>query len=81
VELWPENPLDRFIAQLNTEPKSLVVADFGCGEGRLAQSVKQTVHSFDLQAPNDWIVACDIAHVCHARTVCSTLSFNASDSL
>ena len=65
--MWPENPLDRFIEQLNREPKSLVVADFGCGEGRLATQVKQRVHSFDLQAPHEWIVACDIAHVCTPR--------------
>ena len=35
-------------------PKKAVVADFGCGEARLAQSVhRATVHSFDLVAAND----------------------------
>lgn len=44
-------------------PKKLVVADFGCGEGRLAKSVPHKVHSFDLVAAHDHIVACDIANV------------------
>ena len=40
-----------------------VIADMGCGEGRLARSVPNTVHSFDLVAANDSVTACDIAHV------------------
>lgn len=43
--------------------KNLVIADFGCGEAKLASSVPQTVHSFDLVAANDSVVACDMAHV------------------
>ncbi|KAG8041685.1 hypothetical protein G9C98_000683 [Cotesia typhae] len=43
-------------------PKEYVIADFGCGEGRLADSVKQKVHSLDLVAVNDKIIACDMAH-------------------
>ena len=44
-------------------PKSLVVADLGCGDGQLAESVKQKVHSFDLVAAREGIIACDIANV------------------
>lgn len=44
-------------------PKTHVIADFGCGDAKLAQSVKQKVHSFDLVAVNDAITACDMAHV------------------
>ena len=33
-----------------------------CGEATLAQSVPQTVHSFDLVAANDHVTACDMAH-------------------
>lgn len=35
----------------------------GCGEARLAASVTNTVHSFDLVACNSQVTACDIAHV------------------
>ena len=42
---------------------SYIIGDFGCGEARLAASVPNTVHSFDLIAANDTVVACDIAHV------------------
>lgn len=39
------------------------VADFGCGEARLATAVPQkTVYSFDLVALNDRVTACDMAH-------------------
>lgn len=62
VEKWPQNPLDIFIRYLKSKPK-LVVGDFGCGEARLAKSVPNKVHSFDLVAANEHIVACDIANV------------------
>lgn len=40
-----------------------MIADFGCGEAKLAQSVKQTVHSFDLVALNGLVKACDMSSV------------------
>ena len=40
-----------------------MVADLGCGEAQIAASVPQHVHSFDLVAVNDRVVACDIAAV------------------
>lgn len=43
--------------------RKLVVADMGCGDAKIARSVQQKVHSFDLAAPNKWVTACDIAHV------------------
>jgi len=45
---------------MNTD---LVIGDFGCGEGRLSLSVKNTVHSFDLVAVGTHVVACDSSHV------------------
>ena len=60
---WPINPLDQVIQYVLKLPDSHVVADFGCGEARLSQSVPNTVHSFDLVAANDKVVACDMAHV------------------
>ena len=51
------DPLDLIIAELKKLPKKSVVADFGCGEARLAKSVhRATVHSFDLVAANDKVV-------------------------
>lgn len=40
-----------------------VVADFGCGDARLAESVPNTVHSFDLVARKPIVTACNIAAV------------------
>ncbi|XP_046747950.1 ribosomal RNA-processing protein 8 [Diprion similis] len=62
VEQWPLNPLDTIIASIKKMPKDYVVADFGCGEARLANSVTQKVHSLDLVAINDKVTACDMAH-------------------
>ena len=38
-----------------------MVADLGCGEARLARSVPNTVHSFDLVAANERVTVADIA--------------------
>jgi hypothetical protein len=43
-------------------PKA-VVADFGCGDARLAESVKNKVHSFDLVSRKPIVTACNIANV------------------
>lgn len=63
VSKWPVNPLDKVIAYVKSLPSNFVVADFGCGEARLAQSVPHTVHSFDLVAANSHVTACDMAHI------------------
>ena len=63
VSKWPSNPLDRVIDYVKTLPLTAVVCDFGCGEARLAESVKQKVHSFDLVAINERATACDMTHV------------------
>ena len=44
-------------------PTSQVVADFGCGEAIIAQSVANKVHSFDLVAKNKFVTACNMAKV------------------
>ncbi|KAJ4458219.1 putative Ribosomal RNA-processing protein 8 [Paratrimastix pyriformis] len=63
VSQWPSNPLDIFIKELSKR-RGLVIADFGCGEGRLGRSVPHsTVHSFDLVARHPHITACDLTHV------------------
>lgn len=63
VSKWPSNPLDRIIARVKSLPQNFVISDFGCGEAKLAQSVPHRVHSFDLVAINEQVIACDMAHV------------------
>jgi len=66
VDAWPQNPLDLFIEYLQNKPEDTVVADFGCGEAKLAQSLHtrlKKIHSFDLVAANKFITACDISKV------------------
>eukprot|EP00055_Hartaetosiga_balthica_P014054 m.75153 g.75153 ORF g.75153 m.75153 type:complete len:364 (+) comp8473_c0_seq2:47-1138(+) len=63
VNKWPVNPVDEMIKYVNRQSISKVIADFGCGEAKLAASVHNTVHSFDLVAQNESVVACDISHV------------------
>lgn len=60
---WPEYPLDAIVERISKLPKQQEVADMGCGDAKLRERVKQKVHSFDLVATNEHVVACDIAHV------------------
>ncbi len=50
---------------LYSSPEDIIVADLGCGEAKIAQSVKQKVFSFDLIAKNDFVVAAEISKVKH----------------
>lgn len=41
----------------------IVVADFGCGDAKLAQEFPENkIHSFDLIAVNQYVTAGDMAH-------------------
>ena len=43
---------------------TLVIADFGCGEARLARALSSTckkIYSFDLVALNDEVIVCDFS--------------------
>lgn len=62
VEQWPSNPLDRIIKNIKKLPVNNIIADFGCGEARLAAEVPQEVHSLDLVATKPEVIACDMAH-------------------
>ncbi|XP_043256200.1 ribosomal RNA-processing protein 8 [Colletes gigas] len=62
VEQWPLNPLDIIISSIKKMPKEYIIADFGCGEARLASSVNHKVHSFDFVSLNENVTVCDIAH-------------------
>uniref|UniRef100_A0A2M4ARG4 Ribosomal RNA-processing protein 8 n=1 Tax=Anopheles triannulatus TaxID=58253 RepID=A0A2M4ARG4_9DIPT len=59
---WSMNPLDRMIKSIRKMPKNTIVADFGCGEARLAESLPNQVYSLDLVAHNSNVIACDMAH-------------------
>lgn len=39
----------------------MIIADFGCGEAKLAESVPNQVHSFDLVALNPRVQVCDMS--------------------
>ncbi len=59
---WPSDPLDLIIKFIKKKvPKTGVIADFGCGEARLALSVPNTVHSFDLFSLNERVTACEMS--------------------
>jgi ribosomal RNA-processing protein 8 len=60
---WPAQPVRVIADWLRTLPVSRVVADLGCGDAELAKSVPQRVHSFDLVAVDERVIACDIADV------------------
>uniref|UniRef100_A0A4W5MVE5 Ribosomal RNA-processing protein 8 n=1 Tax=Hucho hucho TaxID=62062 RepID=A0A4W5MVE5_9TELE len=63
VQRWPANPVDAIISYIRHKPASLVVADFGCGDCKIALSVKNKVHSFDLALICDRVTVCDMANV------------------
>ncbi|XP_071352297.1 ribosomal RNA-processing protein 8 [Trachinotus anak] len=63
VQRWPANPVDAIISYIQQKPPSLVVADFGCGDCKIARSVKNKVHSFDLAAACELVTVCDMANV------------------
>lgn len=63
IEHWPENPVDIIIRYLNKRPQTWTVGDFGCGEAKIAQSVKQKVYSFDIFPANEKVTVCNISKV------------------
>lgn len=42
--MWPLDPLNTIMTDILRQDDSLVIADLGCGEARLARSVPNTVH-------------------------------------
>lgn len=64
VSRWPLNPLDIIMQQLRNKPDCKVIADFGCGDARLAETLThKKVHSFDLVALKPCVTVCNIAKV------------------
>uniref|UniRef100_A0A8D1I3R9 Ribosomal RNA-processing protein 8 n=1 Tax=Sus scrofa TaxID=9823 RepID=A0A8D1I3R9_PIG len=63
VRKWPLQPVDCIARDLRQRPASLVVADFGCGDCRLASSIRNPVHCFDLASLDPRVTVCDMAQV------------------
>jgi ribosomal RNA-processing protein 8 len=74
VRKWPIDPLEEIIERLGKylkkDQSKVSIADLGCGEARLSKEIVEkfgadrvSVHSFDLVAANERIVACDISKV------------------
>ena len=80
---WPTDPLDKIIASIMKISGNITIADFGCGEARLARSFQGSedvkVHSFDLVKINDYVTVCDFANVpledesCNMAVFCLSL--------
>ncbi|XWS44117.1 hypothetical protein CRYUN_Cryun15aG0017100 [Craigia yunnanensis] len=60
---WPEQPVNIIIKWLKDHSSSLIVADFGCGDARLAKNVKNKVFSFDLVSNDPSVIACDMSNI------------------
>ena len=61
---WQVNPREECIKHLKMNlPMDSVIADFGCGQAKLAEALKDihTVHSFDHIAINRSVYACDMS--------------------
>ncbi|XP_055627523.1 ribosomal RNA-processing protein 8 [Toxorhynchites rutilus septentrionalis] len=59
---WSMNPLNRIIKNIQKLAQDQIIADFGCGEARLAESVPHKVYSLDLVAHNESVIVCDMAN-------------------
>ncbi|PPD86402.1 hypothetical protein GOBAR_DD16663 [Gossypium barbadense] len=58
---WPELPVNIIIKWLKERSSSLIVADFGCGDARLAKNVKNKVFSIDLVSNDPSVISCDMS--------------------
>ncbi|XP_020111831.1 ribosomal RNA-processing protein 8 [Ananas comosus] len=59
---WPEQPVNIIIKWLRSHSSSLTVADFGCGDARIARNVKNKVFSIDLVSNIPSVIACEMSH-------------------
>ncbi|KAF2141520.1 uncharacterized protein K452DRAFT_202519, partial [Aplosporella prunicola CBS 121167] len=77
VAVWPENPVDGFVALVRARAKPLprthgtcTLADLGCGDAALATQLTPQagkfhlkLHSFDLASPSPLVTTADIANL------------------
>uniref|UniRef100_A0A0R3RVY6 Ribosomal RNA-processing protein 8 n=1 Tax=Elaeophora elaphi TaxID=1147741 RepID=A0A0R3RVY6_9BILA len=63
---WPCNPVHIIIQWIKSLKRNgLVIADLGCGNAKIAEKLSDiaTIHSFDLVATNDRVMACEMSKV------------------
>ena len=74
---WPVDPLAKIITAIMKLSGTKTIADFGCGEARLAKALHAdyTVHSFDLVKVNDFVTVCDFAHTPLENEACDVVVF------
>ncbi|KAG6548270.1 hypothetical protein Mapa_010321 [Marchantia paleacea] len=58
---WPVLPVTVVTNWLKARSPNLVLADFGCGDARLAKSVPNKVFSLDLVSSDPSVIACNMA--------------------
>nr|POF09077.1 pentatricopeptide repeat-containing protein [Quercus suber] len=59
---WPEQAVNIIMKWLTGRNSSLVVADFGSGDARLAKNVKNKVFSLDLVTNDPSVIVCDMSN-------------------
>ena len=74
---WPVDPLNKIISSIMKISGHLTIADFGCGEARLARALEGSaqVHSFDLVKLNDLVTVCDFANTPLENESCDVVVF------
>lgn len=77
AEKWPVDPLNLIITSIMKMNTKLTIADFGCGEARLARTLGEDakVHSFDLVKMNDYVTVCDFANTPLENESCDVVVF------
>ncbi|KAM4085218.1 hypothetical protein ACJW30_10G010000 [Castanea mollissima] len=64
MSLRPEQEVNIIMKWLMGHNPSLNVADFGCGDARLAKNVQNKVFSFDLVTNDPSVIVCDMSKEC-----------------
>lgn len=60
---WPIVPVDETIKWIQSHhPPPQEIADMGCGDAKISQSVPNKVYSFDFKARNKNVTECDMSH-------------------
>ena len=63
VEKWEVNPVDRILEIIRKLGEDKVVADFGCGDAKIAQTLQNAVFSFDLVKHNEHVIVANSSKV------------------
>jgi len=63
VAKWETNPVDTIIQYIQQRGEAEVVADFGCGDAKIASTVSNAVFSFDLVKANEHVIVANSSKV------------------